>query len=54
MREVPANVVDLSNLKGTVMIALISAMYRKLTDIPDDIALPLYLAADAYQVRMRV
>lgn len=51
MRETDANEVELGDLEGPVLTALISAMYGKLTTIAPAIALPLFRAADAYQVR---
>ena len=50
MRETKADVVELGDMDGSVLAALISAMYGKTTEIPSAIALPLFLAADAYQV----
>ena len=51
MRETHANKIELGNMDGPVLTALISAMYGKLREIPSGIALPLFLAADAYQVQ---
>ena len=51
MRESHAHKVELGNMDGSVLTALISAMYGKLREIPSAIALPLFLAADAYQVQ---
>ncbi|KAL3161686.1 hypothetical protein ABBQ38_008785 [Trebouxia sp. C0009 RCD-2024] len=50
MRETDADEVELGDLEGPVLVALISAMYGKLTNIAPAIALPLFRAADAYQV----
>ena len=50
MRETDADVVELTDMDGPVLTALVSALYGKLTEIPSAIALPLFLAADAYQV----
>ena len=49
MRETDADVVELTDVEGPVLTALISALYGKLTEIPSALALPLFLAADAYQ-----
>lgn len=50
LRETKADVVELGKMEGPVLVALISAMYGKATETPSAIALPLFLAADAYQV----
>lgn len=50
MREAHAPEIELGDMEGPVLTALMSAMYGKLTEIPAAIALPLFLAADAYQV----
>lgn len=51
MRETHAQEIELGDMEGPVLIALISAMYGKFKEVPDAMALPLFLAADAYQVR---
>ncbi|KAL3161684.1 hypothetical protein ABBQ38_008783 [Trebouxia sp. C0009 RCD-2024] len=50
MRETDADEVELTDLEGPVLVALIAAMYGKLREIPSGLALPLFLAADAYQI----
>lgn len=50
MRETSAGVVEMGDMEGCVLTALISPMYGTLTVVPSAIALPLFLAADAHQV----
>lgn len=51
MRETHAQEIELGDMEGPVLTALISAMYGKLIEVPDAAALPLFFAADAYQVQ---
>ena len=39
----------MGQIEGPVLTALISFMYGRLGDIPTDIALPLFVAADAHR-----
>lgn len=50
MRKAQADVVELGDMEGPVLTALISSMYGKLDDIPAALTLPLFLAADKFQV----
>ena len=51
MQETDAAEIELREITGPVLQSLVSFMYGKLTDIPDSHLLPLFLAADAHQVR---
>lgn len=51
MRETTDRQIELGDMDGPVLTALVSAMYWKLKEIPAAIALPLFLAADKYQVQ---
>lgn len=51
MRETHECEVELGDMEGPVLTALVSAMYGKLKEVPAAIALPLLLAADKYQVQ---
>ncbi len=48
-KENKAEEVEMGQIEGPVLMALISFMYGRLEDIPADIALPLFVAADAHQ-----
>ena len=48
-KEHTAEEVEMGQIEGPVLTALISFMYGRLEDIPTDIALPLFVAADAHQ-----
>ena len=50
MCETDADEVELGDMEGPVLMALISAIYGTLANIAPAIALPLFRAADAYQV----
>ena len=41
--------VEMQQIEGPVLKALISFMYGRLKSIPADLALPLFVAADAHQ-----
>ncbi|DBA81118.1 TPA: hypothetical protein ACH3X2_007090 [Trebouxia sp. C0005] len=51
-KEDKAEEVEMGQIEGPVLTALLSFMYGCLEDIPTDIALPLFVAADAHQVEM--
>lgn len=51
MRETHEHEIELGDTEGPVLTALVSAMYGKLKEVPAAIALPLFLAADKYQVQ---
>lgn len=51
MLETHAKKIELGDIEGPVLTALISAVYGKVREVPDAIALPLFLTADAYQVQ---
>ena len=42
--------IELGGMEGPVLEALMSFMYGSLTEIPAELLLPLYEAADAHQV----
>ena len=50
MQETHASVVELGGMAGPVLTALISKMYGKQQEIPSALILPLFKAADEYQV----
>lgn len=54
MPEAKADTVELSETEGPVLEALIHAMYQKLSAISPELLLPLFVAADAYQVTFAV
>ena len=51
MRESHDREIELGDMEGSVLTALVSAMYGKLKEVPAANALPLFLAADKYQVQ---
>lgn len=51
MRETHDREIELGDMDGPVLTALVSAIYGKLKEVPAAIALPLFLAADKYQVQ---
>lgn len=51
MRESHDHEIELGDMEGSVLTALVSAMYGKLKEVPAANALPLFLAADKYQVQ---
>ena len=46
-----AQEVEMGEIEGPILTALISFMYGCLDSIPTDILLPLFIAADAHQAR---
>ena len=50
MQETEASEIELGEMEGPVLQALVSHMYGKLSDIEDHLVLPLFMAADAHQV----
>ncbi|DBA92437.1 TPA: protein modification by small protein conjugation [Trebouxia sp. C0004] len=48
-KENTADEVEMGQVEGPVLTAFISFMYGRLEDIQPDIALPLFVAADAHQ-----
>ncbi|DBA99209.1 TPA: hypothetical protein ACH3X3_011825 [Trebouxia sp. C0006] len=49
-KESIAQEVEMGEIEGPTLTALISFMYGRLDTIPTDILLPLFIAADAHQV----
>lgn len=49
--ENTAEEVEMGQIEGPVLTALLSFMYGRLEDIRKDIALPLFVAADAHQAK---
>ena len=49
-QESDASEVELTGLDGPVLQLLVAYIYGKLGKIPDDLLLPLFLAADVHQV----
>ena len=50
MQETEASEIELGEMEGPVLQALVSHMYGKLSDIEDHLVLSLFMAADAHQV----
>ena len=50
-KESIAQEVEMGEIEGPTLTALISFMYGRLDTIPTDILLPLFIAADAHQAR---
>lgn len=46
--------VEMGQIEGPVLKALISFMYGSLKTIPEGLALPLFVAADAHQASLQV
>ena len=46
--------VEMGQIEGHILKALISFVYGCLKRIPEDIALPLFLAADAHQASFQI
>lgn len=44
----------MGQIEGPVLKALISFMHGCLTSVPRDLALPLFLAADAHQASLQI
>ena len=51
MQEGTASSITLQDMTGSVLRLIISHIYGKLNDIPHKELVPLFLAADAHQVR---
>ncbi len=50
-KESTAQEVEMGEIEGPILTALISFMYGRLDTIPTNILLPLFIAADAHQAR---
>lgn len=50
MHEETLDIIELGGIEGPVLEALMSFLYGALTEIPAQLLLPLYVAADAHQV----
>lgn len=48
-KESTAQEVEMGQIEGPVLTALISFMYGQLPTVPSDVLLPLFVAADAHQ-----
>ena len=51
-KESTAQEVEMGEIEGPTLTALISLMYGRLGAIPTDILIPLFTAADAHQARI--
>ena len=51
MREDSKDTIELGDMEGSVLEALMAFLYNCLTEIPAQLLLPLFVAADAHQVR---
>ena len=52
MQESTASEIVLNDIQGSSLEALVSHMYGNLPDIEQQILLPLFVAADKYQVKI--
>ena len=50
-KESTAQGVEMGEIEGPILTALISFMYGRLGPIPTDILIPLFIAADAHQAK---
>ncbi len=50
MREQTSQEIEIQQMEGPVLEALVSFMYGKLRGIPPSLLVPLLVAADAHQV----
>ena len=50
-KESTAREVEMGEIEGPALTALISFMYGRLGPVPKDILIPLFIAADAHQAR---
>ena len=50
MQEAKNGLINLKGVEGPVLEALVSAMYGDSSGIESDLVVPIFIAADAYQV----
>ena len=54
MQETATTEVALSDMEGSTLQAMVSYMYGKLSDVATDELVPLFIAADKYQVSLPI